>query len=66
MEWIPLEERLPDYGQRVMVAHAASGLISLATREKIGASHFWIDESDALTDPTHWQPLPLPPRPETE
>ena len=59
--WIPVEERLPDYGQQVLVAHAANGAISVASREKIGAGRFWIDASDELNDPTHWMPLPEPP-----
>ena len=58
MRWIPVEERLPEEKQRVIVR-----------RERVGTSVGWILWGNWMTDigpgagkVTHWMPLPNPPK----
>lgn len=61
MRWIPVEERLPEEKQRVIVRC-----------ERVGTSVGWILWGNWMTDigpgagkVTHWMPLPQPPKEET-
>lgn len=58
MQWIPVEERLPEEKQRVIVRC-----------ERVGTSVGWILWGNWMTDigpgagkVTHWMPLPHPPK----
>ena len=58
MQWIPVEERLPEEKQRVIVRC-----------ERVGTSVGWILWGNWMTDigpgagkVTHWLPLPKPPK----
>lgn len=58
MRWIPVEERLPEEKQRVIVRC-----------ERVGTSVGWILWGNWMTDigpgagkVTHWMPLPQPPK----
>ena len=60
MRWIPVEERLPEEKQRVIVRC-----------ERVGTSVGWILWGNWMTDigpgagkVTHWMPLPSPPKEE--
>lgn len=60
MRWIPVEERLPEEKQRVIVRC-----------ERVGTSVGWILWGNWMTDigpgagkVTHWMPLPQPPKEE--
>jgi hypothetical protein len=62
-EWIPVTERLPEWGQTVIVAYAEThgdeGMVGCETHYADGV---WTD-SDRMRggQPTHWMPLPEPP-----
>lgn len=59
-EWISVNERLPEYGERVLVTEGH------ATFEaSLSISHKWVRCDMALgwlEDVTHWMPLPEPPK----
>ena len=63
-EWISVEERLPEKGQKVLVRGVKNGM-------QIGAfrgipvserSELWWWKKNTLLDVTHWMPLPEPPK----
>lgn len=71
--WIPVTERLPEEEETVLVARKFLGIKEcpactyVETAERIGDS--WVSDSDEYkiarskhTDPTHWMPLPEPPK----
>ena len=55
-QWIPVSERLPDYGQRVPVM--VGGVVYVTTFVPPG--RFDCDDYSAC-HPSHWMPLPEPP-----
>ena len=66
--WIPVEERLPEYGVRVLATdmYEEDDCTGIWTREedKDDADGCWYDEHGwwhALDEVTHWMPLPEPP-----
>ena len=59
--WIPVEERLPEMGARVMVGHAVDGWVGIGERVLTGTYLHWEDDGEDLHEPTHWMPLPEPP-----
>ena len=66
--WIPVEERLPEYGVRVLATDMYEGddYTGIWTREeyKDDADGCWYDEHGwwhAIDDVTHWMPLPKTP-----
>ncbi len=66
--WIPVEERLPEYGVRVLATDMYEGddYTGIRTREeyKDDADGCWIGEHGwwyAIDDATHWMPLPKVP-----
>lgn len=73
--WIPVEERLPEPGESVLMFFRATdadgrpscigydrngGLVSVATFERIKGQSFWTSDYGDET-PSHWMPLPEPP-----
>ena len=65
MEWIPVEEKLPDPGERVLVYNHITNRIDIATYDH--DRNLWIGESNptirciAPNDISHWAELPHPP-----
>ena len=66
--WIPVEERLPEYGVRVLATDMYEGddYTGIWTREeyKDDADGCWYDDHGwwhAIDDATHWMPLPEAP-----
>ena len=66
--WIPVEERLPEYGARVLAFNmrAKNKYIGIWTREKDpgDGNDCWFDSAGwwyAFDEITHWMPLPEPP-----
>jgi hypothetical protein len=59
LEWIPVSERLPEIGRRVLgfwLSHRG------AVQSVRGAIGGWLDDDGRPTaPPTHWMPLPEPP-----
>lgn len=66
-QWISVEERLPEFGERVLVCGRIDDFgdepeygIDIAYRYHAGVEHidfYW----DSTFDVTHWMPLPEPP-----
>ena len=55
-EWISVKDRLPDYGQEVVV-YGGNYLKSCVTTMR-----FWDSSYVEWFGVTHWQPLPQPPK----
>ena len=55
-KWIPVTERLPEYGQLVIVY--SGGVLS----PQVFAQHFWRADFNDWAHITHWMPLPEPPK----
>ena len=55
-KWIPATERLPDYGQQVIVY--LGNLLS----KHVMAYQFWSEDFSTWAFVTHWMPLPEPPK----
>jgi hypothetical protein len=64
-QWIPVEERLPDEGQQVIVwmpdcPHHPCGMdMGSCATDSWGVS--WMVSGGRSAFPTHWMPLPEPP-----
>lgn len=58
-EWISVEERLPEEGQRVLLYSPADGVTTGHRLDEIG--RFYVSKNYPER-PTHWMPLPEPPK----
>jgi hypothetical protein len=57
--WIPVGERVPDLGSRVMVCNADDGWVAIGHRHLTGQLLHWDgDDDEELHEPTHWCHLP--------
>ena len=54
-EWKSIEDRLPAYGQHVIVY---TGRMMMA---EVSTTYFWNEAYDAWQPVSHWMPLPEPP-----
>ena len=75
MEWISVKDRLPDFEKEVLIFYPWQGqsgvkyeTISVASLEDMttGKNHLsthWTDGEHHTVNPTHWMPLPEPPKP---
>ena len=72
MEWISVEDRLPEYSKHVLVVwgkdrHVAAGAVYPITRHigkdsPIDDRWFLYPSRSGGIKPTHWMPLPEPPK----
>ncbi len=65
MDWISVEDRLPEVGQRVLVYGISSQQPEIHVGEFTGHSWFYFPEDaswSSLVDVTHWMPLPEAPK----
>lgn len=64
-QWISIKERLPETG-KVVLAAMPKGTVTLGgIRKKTQAWDVFLDMAICTAEPTHWMPLPEPPK-ETE
>ena len=63
--WIPVTERLPEDGEIVLVCGSRSGVYT-AVHNKPGCYRGWhkLNSKNHYCNPTHWMPLPEPPKEE--
>ena len=66
-EWISVDERLPEFGDRILCID--DGVVQIANYENnpniSRNKYFFLDEQDEQSSfwmPTHWKPLPQPPK----
>lgn len=68
--WIPVTERLPKYGETVLVYGSQGGIYTARyerARTEWGRDSWWkLNSKSHICNPTHWMPLPEPPKEETE
>ena len=62
-EWISVKDRLPEDGEIVLVCGSRGGVYT-AVFNKPGQYRGWhkLNSKSHYCDPTHWMPLPQPPR----
>ena len=64
--WIPATERLPDYGTTVLVYGSQGGIYTARyerARAEWGRDSWWkLNSKSHICNPTHWMPLPQPPK----
>lgn len=67
MGWIPVTERLPEDGEIVLVCGSRSGVYT-AVHNKPGCYRGWhkLNSKNHYCNPTHWMPLPEPPKEDAE
>lgn len=70
-EWISVEERLPKYGQQVLVFDNVEGCFDIWTLdlEEDSCPEGWYSSAGwhrDIDDITHWMPLPSPPGEEVD
>jgi len=67
-EWIPVTERLPEQGKYVLVRYKSNDMAVACVfdfDENMAFGRAMADEayaSDCDFEPTHWMPLPEPPK----
>lgn len=64
-KWIPVTERLPEYGQIVLAfgkRHATSGMFRGTTSKP----NQWHWKGNMYKEVSHWMPLPSPPSTEVQ
>jgi hypothetical protein len=62
--WISVKERLPEVGKVVQTkVDDESGEHNHADLKRFGSLWFLADGSMYIYSPTHWMPLPEPPKP---
>ena len=65
LRWIPVTERLPEIGQKCLIANreiVVRGWLRPDGVWKTGVSSDGIWSNFSLYPPTHWMPLPKPPK----
>ena len=62
-KWIPVSERLPEHGKVVLVC-GKRGAIYTAWCNSLYKNPGWhkLNSKNHYCDPTHWMPLPEPPK----
>jgi len=65
-EWIPVTERLPEYGGSYITAFSKGEVGHNLYMTFADGSGKWYQNSEDTGEVTHWMPLPEPPKEETE
>ena len=63
MEWINVNDRLPNTEQPVLTyseKNKSSGLLEMSAIDGDNIWYCWVEEKD-IEDPLYWMPLPKPP-----
>jgi len=65
--WIPVTERLPKYGERVLVFGGVTMYVAYYDKNRYGGECWHkLNSKSHYCNPTHWMPLPTQPEEETE
>lgn len=65
-KWIPVTERLPKYGERVLVFGGFTMYVAYYDKNRYGGESWHkLNSKSHYCNPTHWMPLPEPPKEET-
>jgi len=65
--WIPVTERLPKYGERVLVFGGVTMYVAYFDKNRYGGESWHkLNSKSHYCNPSHWMPLPTPPKEETE
>ena len=63
--WIPVSERLPKYGERVLVFGGVTMYVAYYDKNRYGGESWHkLNSKSHYCNPTHWMPLPEPPKEE--
>ena len=63
--WIPVTERLPKYGERVLVFGGVTMYVAYYDKNRYGGESWHkLNSKSHYCNPTHWMPLPQPPKEE--
>lgn len=63
--WIPVTERLPEYGERVLVFGGVTMYVAYYDKNRYGGESWHkLNSKSHYCNPTHWMPLPEPPKEE--
>ena len=61
--WIPVSERLPKYGERVLVFGGVTMYVAYYDKNRYGGESWHkLNSKSHYCNPTHWMPLPEPPK----
>lgn len=61
--WISVDERLPKYGERVLVFGGVTMYVAYYDKNRYdGESWHKLNSKSHYCNPTHWRPLPEPPK----
>ena len=64
--WIPVTERLPKYGERVLVFGGVTLYVAYYDKNRYGGESWHkLNSKSHYCNPTHWLPLPEPPKEDT-
>lgn len=64
MNWISVKDRLPEDGQVVLVIMPKGTVTLGGIRKKTQTWDVFLDMAIWTAEPTHWMPLPAPPKEE--
>ena len=62
LRWIPVEERLPEKGNKLYLCAYKDGSIGITPYERFANGNFWTNGMRLAKGVTHWMPLPAPPK----
>lgn len=64
-KWVPVTERLPEYGERVLVFGGVTMYVAYYDKNRYGGESWHkLNSKSHYCNPTHWMPLPEPPKEE--